>query len=246
MCSLTNIIPRFLGIALPILAFPVDAQDRLECGDDVTFTDGNLLFRSNVWQRIGQGQQCLIENGWTWEWSNIGHVVQAYPSVVMGKSPWAEESTDPRFPVRIRDLQALEVLFDVNTEASGEFNTALDLWITDIGEDAGPENIRAEIMIWLVRGEMNPLGDSIGWRSVAGTDYELFVQDEDDEFYVAFVSEEEVLSGSVDVLALIDELTDEGMISPEWYIANVELGNEVIAGSGETVVNAYAARVVVQ
>jgi len=232
----------FMCMPLLLLHSSIDDHELLACGDDVTVGDDNKLFRSNVWRRLGEGGQCLIPDGWTWGWADVGYDVQAFPSVVIGRSPWAERSTDSRFPVKVGDLRRLEVQVDIRTTASGEFNTVMDLWLTD-NKHSGPDGIRAELMIWLVRGTMNPVGTSRGKRSVGNDTYELFVGDVEGAVYAAFVSQAKVSSGNVDLLALVQVLVEEGIISDNWYISVLELGNEVVSGSGQSLVETYSATV---
>ena len=227
-----------LLIQLLVAQIPNERQ-LLACGDNETASDGNRLFRSNVWRRLGAGEQCLFHNGWVWTWEDVGYDVQAFPSAAIGRSPWASHSTDPRFPVKIGDLQQLDVMADVVTEATGEFNTVLDIWLIDKAP-ADAQGIQAELMVWLFRGALNPAGTSRGTRVVKGASYELFVGETDGEIYAAFVPKEAVRTGLVDVLAFVQQLLDEGLVSPAWYISVVEVGNEVVSGSGATIVNGYA------
>lgn len=230
----------FAVLLIQLLVAQVSNERQLlACGDDETAADGNRLFRSNVWRRQGTGEQCLFHNGWVWTWEDVGHNVQAFPSAAIGRSPWASHSTDPRFPVKIGDLQQLDVMADLVTEAAGEFNTVLDIWLTDEAQ-ADAQGIQAELMVWLFRGELNAAGISRGIRVVNGVSYELFVGETDGEVYAAFVPKEAVRTGLVDVLAFVQQLLDEGLISPAWYISVVEVGNEVVSGSGATLVNGYA------
>ena len=61
--------------------------------------------------------------------------------------------------------------------------------------------------------------------------------------YVAFNSRTARPSGSINVKDFLDYLTDNGHLPADGYVAAVELGNEVMHGTGELWLKRYDVRV---
>jgi uncharacterized protein (DUF433 family) len=189
-----------------------------------------------------------VEAGWAWNWPGFRFNVVAYPSVVYGKKPWFPNSTTPSLPRRIGELECLWADFEAGREGKGNGNLAFDLWVTE-EEAAGPESVTREVMIWLWHQGMRPAGRRVASLSLDGREADLWRQEghEDPNGLVwtllTFVYESEVTEGPLDLRAHLDYLVENGYLSAEEYLADVELGNEVVSGYGRTTLRGYGVRV---
>jgi hypothetical protein len=185
-----------------------------------------------------------VNAAWAWNWPGQRFDVVAYPSIVFGKKPWSDASTTPLLPKRIAALGCLEADFELNQQAQGSRNLAFDLWVT-ADPEAAPESIRAEVMIWLSHEGMSSAGRSEQRLEVDGRQVDLRVRDGHPGpdglswRYIAFVYPEPWEAGPIDLSAHLDALVEDGYISAEDYLADVELGNEIVSGSGKTTLVNY-------
>ena len=60
-----------------------------------------------------------------------------------------------------------------------------------------------------------------------------------DVTYIAFNARTAQTSGSLDVKQFLDYLTENGHLPADGYVASVELGNEVMHGTGEVWLKSY-------
>jgi hypothetical protein len=214
------------------------AQDD-PCRDGLVRRHGEIAVTNNVWNRDGvAGTQCLTANGWTWNWPDIGDGrVRSFPSLYTGKQPWAPGRATNGFPRQIGALQKLSAKVDLQVKSSGVGNTTFDIWIIEDPQKTGRANIRAELMIWL-DGNLPPFGTSQGIFTVDGRRYELFLNP-GEWTYAAFLPVTPDTTVTVSVPAFLELLEEQGLVSESWYIGSVELGNEVVSGTGQTVVRQF-------
>jgi len=233
---------------------------KASCGDWAEVRDGPYVYQNNVW---GQGkasggyEQCLLKRtvqgqrqiGWTWNWPGHDDSVFAYPQIVFGWKPWSGgQSTDPRFPMKIADIQQLDLHFEVETQATGHYNLAPEVWLTRSGQASStpkPSSISAEIMFWMdYAGAAKPAGNVVDRPTLGGIDYEVWRADNFGAggrwTYLAFKSTEIRHSGVIDIHAVLRYLVEGRVIDPTHYVASVEFGNEVMGGSGTTWVERFA------
>ena len=87
----------------------------------------------------GRYEQCLLERevdgrlerGWTWNFPGLDPSVFAYPEIIFGWKPWSGGPTsDARFPLKVADVGKLVMHYEVETEASGNYNLAPEVWLT--------------------------------------------------------------------------------------------------------------------
>jgi hypothetical protein len=60
---------------------------------------------------------------------------------------------------------------------------------------------------------------------------------------ISLLAEKPILRGPVDVGAIIDFLLKNGHLDAQSYIANLELGTDIMRGSGSTVIRDFAVTV---
>lgn len=236
------------------------------CEDYQSFETKYGVLYNNVWNKhadeSGDGVQCIesrgvggsIQYGWSWSWPEGKRVIYAYPQIKVGSSPWAPEPRfDERFPKKISSLQRFELNFDVETVTDGDHNLAASLWLTTEpikGGDPNPSVIAAEIMIWTYSTErhFDPAGRKFAEVEIDGGWWEVWVDknwkdasgvNDNRWTYVTFRSKEQSMSASLGLLKLLEYAVEHQIVSEELYVADLELGNEIMSGSGITWINSF-------
>jgi hypothetical protein len=230
-----------------------------ECGAYATLERGSYQLMNNAFAREearGPWEQCLLRRevdgkeqlGWSWSWPGFRPSSYGFPELIFGWKPWSERSTDARLPVRLADVQRLDVQYAVHTESSGKHSLSLGMWLTDSGQVASnPRAIRTEVAIWLDQEEgLTPAGQRIESVSLNDQRYELWYEPNHgdrgdasgwDLYY--FQAAERRRAGSVQLLPFLEHLRQAGRVRAEHFVASVELGNELMGGTGTTWVEQY-------
>ncbi|MFL2997229.1 MAG: GH12 family glycosyl hydrolase domain-containing protein [Candidatus Neomarinimicrobiota bacterium] len=238
-----------------ILMFPlwlsiIFSQDTtFICGDWEQESFGSYILENNVW---GQGDitdysQCifLVDNGhfgWKWDWPNEGSHVKSYPEVMFGKKPWSSSSTHSSMPLKVQNVESFVVEFDLEMQASGSYNLAFEFWVTSdsLSNETG---IVREVMIWTAGEGIMAAGNHISTPYFDGYFYKLYKAQFDNWIYYAFVSEEDQFEGTLYIHNFINYMSSQDHLGSGEYIANFELGNEVVHGSGQTDIKSYSVSV---
>ena len=239
-----------MKVALFLFALTLTrAQDTTyNCNGWSQFTIGSYLVENNVW---GQGNitdftQCIyrtgsgdsIHFGWNWDWPIGNSDVKAYPEVIFGKKPWSTSSTNTALPIKIQNLDEFYVVYDLDMVATGSYNLAFEFWVT-IDSMSSETGITTEVMIWMDNNLIGPAGNIIGTVTFDGFDYYLYQANWDSWTYFAFISAEPQYNGVLGVHHFVDHLVSQGMLNPDEYFADFELGNEVVYGMGQTDIQQY-------
>ena len=222
-------------------------EPQAHCADWTELTDSGLIYQNNVWGKgdLVDYEQCLltrtvdgmVEYGWRWQWPAGSGRVKAYPEVIYGHKPWNKASTTPFLPARLASIRKLSIAYAVELSAQGAYNLAYDIWVTGSVPPA-PDTITHEVMIWLAGTfEAQPRRFLAGRVMVDGATYDLYLHPEfhgeSGADYIAFVSREARLQGTIDVRRFLDYLVEHDHVPGDHYVAAVELGSEVVDGAGE-------------
>ncbi len=158
--------------------------------------------------------------------------------MIFGKKPWISSSTNAALPIKVQNLDEFYVVYDLDMDAAGSYNLAFEFWVTtdSMSSETG---ITTEVMIWMDNNLIGPAGNIIGTVTFAGFDYNLYRANWDSWTYFAFLSAEPQYSGVLGVHHFVDHLVSQGMLNPDEYIADFELGNEVVYGTGQTDIQQY-------
>lgn len=254
ICALTAAAATAASSGTP----PASAHD-LSCADayEVDTSVGRLT--NNVWNKQAAGgapyRQCLRyrgepparEYGWSWSWPAEGDVLLAFPQTVFGWKPWnGGTSTTPKLPIRIDRIHALRLTYTVETVATGKHNLSMALWLTRSGQtgaEPNPADISADINIWTGGFDFDPSGERIGQATIGGVTFEVWhARDMGDASaassyrwtHIVYRSTTPHTSISLDVKAFLEDALARELISPSHYVSSIELGNEVMTGTGET------------
>ena len=224
-----------------------------ECSDWHRVSVGEYQVENNVWNKgeIDSYQQCVaieggmkgVDAGWAWNWPGIRFNVVAYPNVLYGKSPWLL-APSPSLPMRINEIDCLDVKFRVDQQGSGKGNLSFDLWITDKAESQ-PQDITHEIMIWLSHKGLNPAGSRLDKLTLEGREIGLWKKEghqtsgDSQWTYLALIYKMDYTQGRIKLHELLNYLVDNGHLEPDLYLSSIQLGNEIVSGYGRTVVRDY-------
>jgi hypothetical protein len=230
------------------------------CDDWATITLGEYEISNNPWGKgdISDYTQCIfteksgitggqVSMGWYWQWPWVADGVKAYPEVLYGHKPWNNFSTTDHLPQMIDQINHLSVTFDVNTESSGAVNLLLESWITT-GAEITPESRYGELAIQLYQKNWpGQEGDYVKPVVIDGFPFDFYIAktaqapgDSGIWIYFGFVHKGPPIDkGKVDIMDFVNFLMSEGYVDRSYYIATVELGNEIDHGKGETVIKQF-------
>jgi hypothetical protein len=93
---------------------------------------------------------------------------------------------------------------------------------------------------------MAPGGAFLGRASIDGPTYVVYFAKNWGQGwgYIAFMSTESQLGvGTLDLGSFFSYLREKNLVTGDEYLASIEFGNEIISGTGETVVERYAVSV---
>jgi hypothetical protein len=227
-----------------------------------THVEGPYKYENNQWghhKAKGKFEQCLLkrtvdgrfEVGWTWNWPGFDPSVFAYPQIMFGWKPWSGgKPSHPSFPLKVADARHLKLHYAVETQATGSYNLAPEIWLTSSNawsEKPNPKLITTEIMFWMDYAQAaRPAGRVIERPKIDGVEYELWKADTigdkgDGTGWVlySFKSPRVQHQSSIAIDALLSHMVSAGHVNPNEYVASVEFGNEVMGGSGTTWVKRF-------
>jgi hypothetical protein len=228
---------------------------------DATVIDGRCRLLNNVWNKgatTGRYRQKIFVNedggkpifGWVWKWRDSSGVA-AYPEVQAGYSPWNGEATaNSGFPFQIGSKR-LVVSYDVALEATGSYNLAFEFWAVS-SLPPSKANITHEVMIWLAAERLGAAGSEVGKATIAGNTFSINQKKNHGDAsgtyqntwsIITLIADKPLLHGPLDVGQIIDSLVKGGYLDQRLFVANLELGNEIMRGSGTTVIKNYAVSV---
>lgn len=229
------------------------SEQSCECSDWHRVSVGEYQVENNVWNKgeIDSYQQCVniegrmngVDAGWAWNWPGIRFNVVAYPNLLYGKNPWLL-APSPLLPMRIDEIHCLDVEFNVNQQGSGKGNLSFDLWITD-KVDSQPEDITHEIMIWLSHNGLNPAGSRVDKLTLDGREIGLWKKEghqtsgDHQWTFLALVYKSDHSQGRIHLHELLNYLVENGHLESDLYLSSIQLGNEIVSGYGQTVVQDY-------
>jgi hypothetical protein len=231
-----------------------------------SYQDGPYKYENNQWGRDkaqGKFEQCLLKResggraqyGWTWSWPGFDPTVFAYPEIVFGWKPWTGGNpSDPRFPLRVADVRQLALHYDVETEATGKYNLAPEIWLTKSGKwtaEPQPKSITTEIMFWMdFTADVHPAGSIIDTPTLDGVTYELWKMDNIGKetngtgwALLSFKRPTTQRRGTLGIDTPLKHLVDKKLVDPDHYLASIEFGNEVVGGMGTTWVKRFEVEV---
>jgi Glycosyl hydrolase family 12. len=239
----------------------------IEIADDYgKITDNGLLpdysILNNVWNKVHAApgpyeEKIFLKNdngqvtfGWKWQWPMSKDVV-AYPEIIYGIKPWdmgRNSYTAEGILPFIAGTKNVTANFNIHFQNSGVCDMAFSFWaVSDLKTPLS--HITNEIMIWNIsNGGWAPAGKPQGTIKVNGITYDYYQCDQTDQsgYYKnhwilsMFASRQPVLNGPLDLSNFVDYLLKIHVLSRKHYITSVELGNEIVGGTGSAEISDYS------
>ena len=256
-----------VGCSTPT-AWTKPATETVSCADYHSEIKGSDIYNNNVWNKGAAGDfkwsQCIERHpesgllGWSWSWPQNGKAIFGYPQVKRGASPWAPlPHVSSALPVSNGAVRSLRVSHDLEIQTNGRHNVATSMWLTksgDIGEKPNPSVILAELMIWTYStpGHLPPAGSKTAEVELDGQTWEVWVdknwgdasgENSNRWIYLTFRAKTSSLHASFDVAALTRYAVEKDILPKQFYYADVELGTEIMSGSGLAWVNDFKVEV---
>jgi hypothetical protein len=249
---------------LAALALPAHADEAkdVSCADYASVDTNVGHISNNVWDKQAAGaqpyRQCIRTRGgkfgWSWQWpANPGNRVFAYPETVMGWKPWnGGVSTFKHLPIQISAINTFTLSYNVETTAHGKHNLSTSLWIIRSGRTSAeprPKDVTAELMVWTDGFDFHPAGNKIADTMIDGIPFEVWSATNWSDVsktntnhwnYIAYRSKMRKLDVTLDIRKILADAAHRGIVDPAHYVASVELGNEVMSGTGETWINSMS------
>ena len=253
----------------PPLEWYKPATHTITCADYALHPVNSATLYNNVWnKRAARGfpsVQCLEKDpatgdvGWSWRWPHKDDAIFAYPQIKIGASPWAPEpNARPEFPLKAAELKALMVSHELAISGNSEHNIATSMWLTNtgaIGKTPNPTAIIAELMIWSYASanHMNPAGKHFDDFSAGGQQWEVWGQQQwrdpsgvnnNKWTNLTFRAKQPSYTASFDALQFVRYGIDKKLLPADAYIADVEVGTEIMRGAGLAWVRQFEVKVV--
>ncbi len=238
----------------------------LGCSDYLSIKSPDGILYNNVWNKKAaksyKWTQCLEINpssggelyGWSWDWPSTNNVIYAYPQIKLGSSPWDPKPfVDDQFPLKISELNKLNISHDVLIDTNGQHNLATSMWLIDSPngvKNLSKSSIMAELMIWTYSTpeHFNPAGKLYDTFEAGSKSWEIWVDknwgdlsgENDNKWtYVTFRATSSDLKSSFNALELIQYAIEKDILKHEWYISDIELGTEIMSGAGIAWINSF-------
>jgi hypothetical protein len=237
----------------------------LSCNENEAIPAQTGVLLNNMWNRSSAGngpwKQCLqsrvrngqTDYGWSWSWPTTDGLY-AYPELLVGRSPWQPTPTnDARFPRAVGNIQTLQIEYDIESQASGKKNLAVEFWITNTPpaeEQQDTRSIKTELMIWsdASDGLIDPQDKPEGTVLINGVTWTVYVKRNWGDVsgasgnswnLVTYHAAKKTTSVTYDARYFLNDAIKRGLIDPTDYIWGVELGNEIVSGSGTTWIKSF-------
>jgi Ca2+-binding RTX toxin-like protein len=171
--------------------------------------------------------------------------IRAFPELIFGHSPLNSAPTNPTdkaavFPFTVGSISSFVADHDLSYGGNlGGFNVAYDIWLAS-SATGGKESITNEVMIWVHKGAFDAYGTQIGtYTDAQGNTAKIYHKDT----YTAVVFDKELPAAVIDIGKILQHLGTLGIVKDSEYVRSVELGAEVVSGSGTLVFNNFDLKV---
>ncbi|AXK34006.1 hypothetical protein DVA86_16415 [Streptomyces armeniacus] len=205
-----------LGTALAFVAAPAHGAAAWEsCEQYGEWESGGYTLYNNIWGE-GAGAQCVSAESAS-DWS----VHAEHPDTGGIKSyPNAKRVVN----TPLSQLASLTSKYEVQVPASGAYNTSYDIWDTDYDY---------EVMLWVNKtGAVGPIGERVTTMELGGHTWDVHKGSNGQNEVFSFIRTENSAAGRVDVLPVLDWITEQGWWSADETIGDVQFGYEITASPG--------------
>ncbi|WP_395343935.1 GH12 family glycosyl hydrolase domain-containing protein [Ningiella sp. W23] len=231
----------------------------ISCGEYYSHETPLGILNNNVWNKhaadTDSWEQCLemrsidgnTQYGWSWSWPFGRRVIYSQPQIKIGASPWAPEPKfNDAFPIKISELTEFTVNHELEVYSNGNHNNVTTMWLLTQayhGSKPRPDLIAVEVMIWTYAtpAHFDPAGKKYSELTIGDSIWEVWYEKDwndksgvnDNQWIsLSYRADESSMSATIPALKLLQFAISEGLINDELFIADIELGNEVMSGSG--------------
>ena len=225
------------------------------CDNGFEIIIGNYIIQNNKWgENNFPGNQCVwlmgpdTLFGWNWSYPNNDNEYK-YPEIITGRKPWGPNTNYPNLPGVIETIKNINVSFDTKIESDGKNNLAFDIWVhnTNQKNNISPDNILAEIMIWVNDNNLCCWGEKQGEVSFDNFEYEIYKTElshiPGDNYYILFYSKVPMLNQQINIMNFINYTVQKGWISEKNVVSSIEFGTEIVEGTGRIEISKYAVEI---
>jgi hypothetical protein len=228
---------------------------------EIQLPDLDLKVINNIWGTSILNQKAFVSNddskkvfpvGWEWYWTHANSSILSYPAIAYGRRPWDSTSTTTNLPILVGKIETFKVDYKVQVTSSHRHNLAFDIWLVNSLSGDLPSNRTHEIMIWTDRKQGGSLGDfvPIGYPTITGTftsnniTYDIY-EGMNGNFKVISFLRQDADDDSLDrdevikVDEFLDFLIAQNKISSSLYLIDLELGTEVMEGTGSAIFSKF-------
>lgn len=198
--------------------------------------------------------------GWYWQWPEDGNKVYAQPQITLGNSPWLQHNQiKSGYPISIKQLDKLDIDYNLDILTDGELNLATTLWLTHsdtIKTEIDKSNIAAQVMVWTYSSDDfydNPAGEEVGEVIINGIEWEVWWdqnwqdmsgKNKNNWVYLTFRTSQPLMQIKFDAAEMLRHGIEQKFITSDLYIADIQLGTEIMSGTGQVWLNHYQVDVV--
>ncbi len=228
--------------------------------DDATAALGPAVAMNNTWgreglvpgrdysQRVLHGEDLSAGVRFEWAWPAGDGRVLGFPELIVGRKPWGGPVGGDLLPLPLAEVEGLTARWTADWGGeTARFNLAFDLWISATPE-GGPEAIRAEVMVWVKRGEFPSSGAPAAEVSQGILSGPLYRDPAHGNApgerwdYLAWLPETGagLGRGELDLGGLLARLAAEGLLDPAHVLTSVEFGAEITGGAGWVAITEFS------
>ncbi len=230
-------LPPMVNIAPA--AVKTKAWDQLHSG---SYKLINNTWGANLEENLTSGIYINPDKSFGWFWKRDAprpragedNIKPLYPSVRIGGCPWEANPHDV-FPVRLDAVKTLkfDLEYDYPEQPQGSYNLAYDFFLTDTNQVSANPKPKAEVMIWLQATFPQPTDAYRGDVSDGINNYTFHSWTmADGRLYYSFTLKEQTGLQGLNTVN-VDRLIANLGLNQSWYIHGIELGNEIVQGSGK-------------
>ena len=241
-----------------------DTSGKPICEDEEHSRLNRYLLENNDWNKgsITDYSECMtmfagasgsVSPTWTWQWPvTVGDsTVHSYPELIFGQKPWFSSSTTSTLPAVVNTLHSVVAQFGAQLQHSndGGGDFTFDIWLTNSATVPAQKSylpLNTELMILLDEwGSYAPIGSKLGTSNIDGqmwNVYEMTATWGPEPWQLVMYEPQQIPSSpyKVDVHLFLQDLLSRQLISGKEWLASVEIGNEVIGGSGTNQLQNYS------
>ena len=246
---------RVVRIVSPeVLIGSLNVQEKA-CGNFQGIRIDGYTYKNNTWGRsqVPDDQdwvQCVFSyidtNGtlrgglyWGWPYGNGG--VKGYPEVIYGRKFRSQYNPESGWPIQVSKMR--EVFVDIayqDINFTGSYNIAPEWWL-HLDENTSMKNIKYEIMVRLDPDGFHPHNAWMKDVVIDGIRYDLYKDEPsgvNKRQFFNFVAHEKIRNFKLHPNAFMNFLYEHNVSDiPDLYYADIEMGVEVIDGSGVVLID---------